>query len=148
MGSFIALCPKISDSRDVNKYGLQSNSQYFRLFLAKFFLGILGISDIELDEYQESSSTSKRFKKRYHCISPFTAADLQLGWSIECSRGVGLINTDKSKRCLNICYINSVLQCLAYAPTFAQWLSNDCFHDRCKSPIKLFKLKLIKVVIL
>lgn len=100
----------------------------------------LDFDDIESDQYELSSSSLKRFKKHFHRVLRFTTSDLQIGSLIKCYRGVGLINTDTSKKCLNICFINSILQCLAYTTPFIQWLFNDDIQDKCKSSIKLDKL--------
>jgi ubiquitin C-terminal hydrolase len=47
--------------------------------------------------------------------------------------GVGLINRDGRRECLNICYMNAIIQCLGNAPPFVQWLLNNNYHLTCKS---------------
>jgi ubiquitin C-terminal hydrolase len=50
--------------------------------------------------------------------------------------GVGLNNKDAAKKCRNICYINSIIQCLANTAPFVQWLLNNDLHGKCKYSIK------------
>ncbi|CAF2149342.1 unnamed protein product [Rotaria magnacalcarata] len=52
-------------------------------------------------------------------------------WSITHKHGLGLSNTNKQKQCLNICYINSIIQCLANIAPFVQWLLNKENHMTC-----------------
>ncbi|CAF4789416.1 unnamed protein product, partial [Rotaria magnacalcarata] len=54
--------------------------------------------------------------------------ELEMEWSITHKHGLGLSNTNKQKQCLNICYINSIIQCLANIAPFVQWLLNKENH--------------------
>ena len=57
---------------------------------------------------------------------------LKMDWTIVQIHGLGLINQDSTKTSLNICYINSMIQCLANTAPFVQWLLNDEIHGACK----------------
>ncbi|CAF4164381.1 unnamed protein product [Rotaria sp. Silwood2] len=81
---------------------------------------------------QESQITSsKRFKKLCHNVCQLEPSQLKLEWLLTNVHGLGLINTNIEKRCLNICYINSIIQCLANTAPFVQWLLNDDIHGTC-----------------
>ncbi|CAF1474305.1 unnamed protein product [Adineta steineri] len=84
----------------------------------------------ELDENEEPPS--KRMKKPYHHTHSATLSELQLNWSLVGVRGVGLTNTDTSKKCRNICYINAIVQCLANTAPFVEWLLNSSSHGVCE----------------
>jgi ubiquitin C-terminal hydrolase len=59
-----------------------------------------------------------------------------MNWTIVRVHGVGLINRGTTKESLNICYINSIIQCLANTAPFVQWLLNDDIHDKCELSIE------------
>lgn len=80
----------------------------------------------------EPEPTSKRKKKTYHPIAPITSSNLKLNWSLVKTHPVGLINRDETGRCINICYLNSIIQCLGNAAPFAQWLISNDSHLTCK----------------
>ncbi|CAF3689036.1 unnamed protein product [Rotaria sordida] len=73
----------------------------------------------------------KRLKKLFHDTAPLTSSQLNMEWSITHVHGLGLNNTNAAKKCLNICYMNSIIQCLANAAPFVQWLMNDDLHRTC-----------------
>ncbi|CAF4367646.1 unnamed protein product, partial [Adineta steineri] len=52
-----------------------------------------------------------------------------MDWRIVHVHGTGLINRNSGKICLNICYINSIIQCLANTAPFVQWLLANDIHD-------------------
>ncbi|CAF5044622.1 unnamed protein product, partial [Rotaria sp. Silwood1] len=74
---------------------------------------------------------SKRLKKLCHHIHPLIESELKLEWSLVHVRGIGLLNKDLTK-CLNLCYMNSVIQCLANTAPFVQWLLNEENHGSCE----------------
>lgn len=86
--------------------------------------------NIHLDQREETESVSRM--KRHHRIKSLTSAAMQMDWRMSRDYGVGLLNEDNSGKSLNICYMNGVIQCLANAPPFAQWLLNDVDHGECK----------------
>jgi len=86
-----------------------------------------------MEEEQDTEFTSKRKKRLYHPIAPLTPSKLKLNWSMVKTHGVGLINKDGSRKCLNICYMNAIVQCLSNAAPFVQWLINNNYHLTCKS---------------
>ncbi|CAF1049511.1 unnamed protein product [Rotaria sordida] len=73
----------------------------------------------------------KRLKKLFHDTAPLTSSQLNMEWSITHVHDLGLNNTNAAKKCLNICYMNSIIQCLANAAPFVQWLMNDDLHRTC-----------------
>jgi len=75
---------------------------------------------------------SKRLKKLFHHIHPLIQSELKLEWSLVRVHGIGLLNKDLTKKCLNLCYMNSVIQCLANTAPFVQWLVNEENHGSCK----------------
>ncbi|CAF4499515.1 unnamed protein product, partial [Rotaria sp. Silwood2] len=85
----------------------------------------------DFDVQQLVGTSMKRFKKLFHGNTPITRSQLKMEWSITHVHGVGLNNTDKAKKCLNICYINGIIQCLANIPPFVQWLLDDHIHHKC-----------------
>jgi ubiquitin C-terminal hydrolase len=66
-------------------------------------------------------------------------------WTVIRIRGLGLSNTNSAKKCLNICYINSIIQCLANTAPFTQWLLNDDDHDICKHQLNMKVLTMERV---
>ncbi|CAF3597916.1 unnamed protein product [Rotaria sordida] len=74
---------------------------------------------------------SKRLNKLCHHIHPLIESELKLEWSLVHVRGIGLLNKDLTK-CLNLCYMNSVIQCLANTAPFVQWLVNEENHGSCE----------------
>ena len=46
--------------------------------------------------------------------------------------GSGLSNKDELGICRNICYINAVIQSLAVAAPFVQWLFTEAIDLQCK----------------
>jgi len=75
---------------------------------------------------------SKRLKKLIHHIHPLIESELKLEWSLVQVHGIGLLNKDLTGKCLNLCYMNSIIQCLANTAPFVQWLVNEKNHDSCK----------------
>ena len=71
-------------------------------------------------------------RKIHHRIKSLNSDSLAMEWSAVHGPGIGLRNRNEAGKSLNICYINGVLQCLAHAPPFAQWLLNDHAHEECK----------------
>ena len=88
----------------------------------------LPASDLSNDEQEQSSSTSKP----HHRTKQLAPEDVSTRWSMVHTAGVGLRNTDRDGKCLNICYMNGVIQCLANATSLAQWLLDDRIHGTCK----------------
>ncbi|CAF2058737.1 unnamed protein product, partial [Rotaria magnacalcarata] len=86
-------------------------------------------SSVVADIVQETPS--KRLKTLYHNTMLVVSFELEMEWSITHTHGLGLSNTNKQKQCLNICYINSILQCLANIAPFVQWLLNKENHMTC-----------------
>lgn len=79
---------------------------------------------------QFSVPGSRNLNKLYHHIHPFTTSQLKLDWSLVHVCGIGLLNRD-SRKCLNLCYMNSVIQCLANTAPLVQWLVNEESHGSC-----------------
>ncbi len=75
-------------------------------------------------------------KKPFHNIVPLDESQLKMDWTMVRVHGVGLINRAAAKTSLNICYINSIIQCLANTAPFVQWLLNDDIHSACKLSIE------------
>lgn len=71
-------------------------------------------------------------KYYYHRIKPLTCDELVTEWSTVQYPGFGLINRSQDGSSLNICYVNAVIQCLAYAPMFTEWCLNTVVHGLCK----------------
>ncbi|CAF1488393.1 unnamed protein product, partial [Adineta steineri] len=88
--------------------------------------------DLEIKEAEANATSLKRKNKLYHPTVPVTLSKLKLKWSIINTCGVGLINKDGRNKCLNICYINSVIQCLSNAAPFVQWLIDNGSHSTCQ----------------
>ena len=59
--------------------------------------------------------------------------------SITRVHGTGLINTNRGRQRLNICYINSIIQSLANVASFVEWLLDKDIHVQRKLCIE-FKL--------
>ena len=74
----------------------------------------------------------KRLKKLFHNTVPLTLIQLRMDWSITRVHGTGLINTNRRRQCLNICYINLIIQCLANIASFVEWLLDKDIHVECK----------------
>lgn len=71
-------------------------------------------------------------RKPHHRIKSLDSDSLLMGWPVVHGPGTGLKNKNEAGQTLNICYINGVLQCLAHAPPFSQWLLKDDAHEECK----------------
>ena len=71
-------------------------------------------------------------RKPHHRTKSLDSDSLSMEWSIVHGPGIGLKNQNEAQQSLNICYINGVLQCLAHAPPFSQWLLNEDIHEECK----------------
>ncbi|CAM4862286.1 unnamed protein product [Rotaria socialis] len=72
---------------------------------------------------------SKRQKTRSYETTALAVSQLELDWLVTHKNGVGLINTNSQNKCLNICYMNSIIQCFAYIAPFVQWLLSNNMHS-------------------
>jgi len=62
--------------------------------------------------------------KSYHLASILSSRNMMsLNWHLIHSPGVGLMNNTNGDK--NLCFMNVVLQCLAYTPALAQWLLRE-----------------------
>lgn len=114
------------------------NSSMYMRERRLFFLstGIIFHPNLSFSEVQAIGDVEPSFirkKKSHHSILPITSSILHLNWCMIQNRGIGLINQNEKGECLNICYINSVIQCLANSPPFAQWLLDHNNHFTCES---------------
>ena len=81
----------------------------FCIYEAIFYVYLyLASSDIEYEE--QDQPPSKRLKKPAHNILPLEESQLKMDWTMVRVHGAGLINKYGPKKCLNICYINSIIQ--------------------------------------
>ncbi|CAF4088654.1 unnamed protein product [Adineta steineri] len=87
-------------------------------------------SDIEPEGIKKP--LPKRSKKCSHKLIHSEKYQLKMDWRIVHVHGTGLINRDSGKICLNICYINSIIQCLANTAPFVQWLLDNDIHATCE----------------
>lgn len=69
-------------------------------------------------------------------------SQLDMAWKIVRIRGFGLNNTDDDGQCKNNCYINAIIQCLAYVAPFVQWLLTDLETSSCKLLNYIYKFLL------
>ncbi|CAF0902184.1 unnamed protein product [Adineta steineri] len=90
----------------------------------------LDSSDIEPEGINKP--LPKRSKKCSHKLIHSQKYQLKMDWRIVHVHGTGLINRNSGKICLNICYINSIIQCLANTAPFVQWLLANDIHDTCE----------------
>jgi ubiquitin C-terminal hydrolase len=79
----------------------------------------------------EQQSTTDRIYL-YHQTKPFHSSQLQMKWNMLHNVGSGLNSTDELGICRNICYINGIIQCLAAAAPFVQWLLNEAIDVQCE----------------
>lgn len=70
-------------------------------------------------------------EKPYHRADVFSEHQAQMEWTMLNMPGYGLTNKDVKGNCMNICYINAVVQCLANTAPFVQWLLTNSYADKC-----------------
>ncbi|CAF1660057.1 unnamed protein product, partial [Rotaria magnacalcarata] len=88
----------------------------------------------EIEEHEQLLSTCS--SKLCHQSKLFLESDLQLKWTLFKNVGVGLENTNDKGECKNICYINAIIQCLAYIAPLVQWLSIHFGTSHCELSIE------------
>lgn len=107
------------------------------VYLIIFFLKIFHCeSFLELqDRNSEENEERKADVNHFHRTNVFNVAEVKMEWSVVKHVGRGLNNKTRQSVCQNICYMNSIIQCISVSAPFVQWLFTEDFAAKCESNI-------------
>lgn len=123
----------LSQSENAFQYSQHLRKQVDMTFTKRLFLLLSesnNYSQLSTVSSNDTPTTNKRSIRSCHRAQMSSISDL-MQWVSLNQHGIGLQNNGPKKSQQNICYLNSIVQCLANTAPFAQWLLYGANDDQC-----------------